>query len=76
MSLNGKHPPALALRPRDAARAIGVSERTLWDLTHRQNEIPYVQIGKSIRYRVASLEAYLAAHEKKVVAPTSDDPVN
>lgn len=35
---------ALALRPRDAARALGISERCLWSLTQR-GEVPHVKIG-------------------------------
>jgi excisionase family DNA binding protein len=47
-------PPAaddisLALRPRDAARALGISERTLWSLT-KQQQIPHLRFGKAVRY--------------------------
>jgi len=58
------HPPKLALGPRDAAKAIGISERTLWQLTH-DGCIAYVKINNRTVYRVSSLEAYLAAHEKR-----------
>ena len=30
----------LALRPRDAARALGISERTLWSLTAPRGALP------------------------------------
>lgn len=39
----------LALRPRDAARSLGVSERTLWSLT-KQGKVPFVRFGKAVRY--------------------------
>lgn len=39
----------LALRPRDAARTLGLSERTLWSLT-KQGKVPFVRIGKAVRY--------------------------
>lgn len=39
----------LALRTRDAARTLGLSERTLWSLT-KQGKIPFVRIGKAVRY--------------------------
>lgn len=39
----------LALRPRDAARALGLSERTLWGLT-KAGKVPVVRIGKAVRY--------------------------
>lgn len=35
---------ALALRPRDAARALGISPRLLWQLTH-DGHIPFVKAG-------------------------------
>lgn len=39
-------PPSLALRPREAARAIGVSERTLWSLA-RGGIVPSVCLAES-----------------------------
>ncbi len=39
----------LALRPRDAARTLGLSERTLWGLT-KAGKVPFVRIGKAVRY--------------------------
>jgi len=52
-------PPRLALRPREAARALGVSERLLWSLTNR-DLIPHVRLGnKCIVYPVAALRAWL-----------------
>lgn len=49
----------LALRPKDAARALGISERLLWSKTHT-GEIPHFRIGKAILYPVAVLERWLA----------------
>ena len=51
--------PALALRPREAARAIGISERLLWSRT-RAGEIPHVRVGRCVLYPVAALEQWLA----------------
>jgi excisionase family DNA binding protein len=39
----------LAFRPRDAARTLGLSERTLWGLT-KAGKVPFVRIGKAVRY--------------------------
>lgn len=49
---------SLALRPRDAARSLGVSERTLWGLT-KQGRVPFVRIGKAVRYPVHLLRKWL-----------------
>ena len=49
----------LALRPRDAATALGISSRTLWGLTSPRGPIPCVRLGRSVRYSVAALERYL-----------------
>lgn len=51
--------PRLALRARDAAKAIGVSERTLFDLTRRG--LPCVRLDRAILYPVDALRAWLAA---------------
>jgi excisionase family DNA binding protein len=61
-SAAGQAPPTLALRPRDAARALSISERTLWAL-QKAGEIPVVRIGRSTRYDVRDLLAYLDAHK-------------
>ncbi len=50
--------PCLALRPREAAVALGVSERLLWDWTHR-GVVPHVRIGKAILYPVDALRRWL-----------------
>lgn len=53
---------SLALRPRDAAKALGISPRLLWQLTH-DGVIPCVRIGggkrRTVLYPVAELEAWL-----------------
>jgi hypothetical protein len=54
----------LALRPRDAARALGISPRTLWGLTAPRGPIPCLRIGhgkrRTVLYPVAELRAFLA----------------
>ena len=52
----------LSLRPREAARALGVSERWLWEQT-KAGEIPRIKLPKGVVYRVASLEAWLKSRE-------------
>lgn len=62
MAANDSQPP-LALRPRDAARMLGVSERTLWGWT-KAGIVPCVRIGigkrKTVLYPVADLQGWLA----------------
>lgn len=51
----------LALRARDAARLIGVSERTLFSLT-KAGQIAVVRIGRLVLYRREALEDFLRRH--------------
>ena len=48
----------LALRPRDAARALEIGERLLWSKTN-DGEIPCVRIGRAGVYPVNLLREYL-----------------
>ena len=49
----------LLLKPGEAAQALAVSERTLWQYTTPRGPIPCCKIGSSIRYRLMDLENYL-----------------
>ena len=49
----------LALRAREAARMLGISERALWTLTSSR-EIPHVRVGKAVLYPVDELKAWLS----------------
>lgn len=50
--------PCLTMRPRDAAKALGISERLLWEWTDR-GIVPHVRLGKRIVYPVNSLRDWL-----------------
>ena len=50
--------PRLLLNPRDAAKALAISERKLWELTNR-GEVRSVKIGRSVRYRIDDLQAFI-----------------
>jgi len=50
--------PHLAMRMREAAKALGISERLLWEWTDR-GQIPHVRIGKAILYPVDVLRRWL-----------------
>ena len=53
----------LALRPRDAAVALGISLRLLWQLTH-DGIIPCVRVGsgkrRTVLYPMADLQTWLS----------------
>ena len=59
------NPSPLALRPREAAKALGISARHLWQLT-KDGHIPCVRVGsgkrRTVLYPVADLQAWLARH--------------
>ena len=54
----------MALRPRDAARALGISPRLLWQLT-KEGRIPHIVLGdgkrRTVRYPVPVIQAWLAS---------------
>jgi excisionase family DNA binding protein len=50
--------PCLAMRPREAAKALGISERLLWEWTNR-GEVPHIRVGKAILYPVDVLRRWL-----------------
>ena len=53
----------LALRPREAAKLLGISPRTLWTWTH-VGIIPCVRVGtgkrKAVLYPLSDLQAWLS----------------
>ena len=55
---------SLALRPREAAKALGISARTLWGLTAPRGPIPCLRIGhgkrQTVLYPVTELQAWLS----------------
>ncbi len=54
---------SLALRPRDAAKALGISVRTLWGLSAPRGPIPCVRVGhgarRSVLYPTDGLRCWL-----------------
>ena len=55
--------PTLALRPRDASKALGIGVRKLWELT-RDNKIPHFRLGTAILYPVDALKTWLDAQTR------------
>lgn len=56
---NGIPTPTLALRPREAARALGIGERKLWSMTNA-GELPHARIGRAVVYPVRELQEWLS----------------
>lgn len=56
--------PRILLTPPEAAEALAMSERRLWELTQR-GEIPCVRNGRSVRYRTRALEDWAERNERK-----------
>lgn len=54
-------PIRLALRRKEAARALGIGERKLWEMTaDGTSEIPHVRLGKAVLYPLDELRRWLA----------------
>ena len=51
--------PPLLLNARDAAKALGICERTLWSLTEPRGGIPCVRFGRAVRYAPHDLQAWI-----------------
>ena len=60
----------LAMRPIVAARALGISPRTLASLT-KKGLVPHVRLGRCVSYPTAMLLAWL---EKKTFNPDARQP--
>lgn len=55
--------PKLLLRPREAADAMGVCEKTLWSLTSPRGPIPCVRLGTAVRYSPDALQRWIREQE-------------
>lgn len=51
--------PRLGLRPCEAAKALGIGRRLLWELTNR-NKIPHLRLGRAVVYPVGALQEWLS----------------
>ncbi len=64
--------PCLAMRPREAAKALGISERLLWEWTDR-GVVPHIRLGKAILYPVDSLREWLQRQARRSVRVGDDE---
>jgi|HubBroStandDraft_6_1064221.scaffolds.fasta_scaffold470471_1 hypothetical protein len=49
------HRPRELLRPRQAAKLLNISERSLWSLSNA-GQVPCVRLGRSVRYDPEALD--------------------
>jgi excisionase family DNA binding protein len=56
----------LLINSREAAKLLSISERTLWGLKE-SGSLPYVRIGRSVRYGRADLETWIEEQKKRNV---------
>ena len=61
----------LSLRLREAAQALGISERTLWSLCQR-DEIPHVKTGRVVLFPIASLKQWLEEQTRRPPLQSAD----
>ena len=59
--------PTLALRLKDAAKALGVSDRLLWQWEH-DGKIPAVRIGGTVLFSMDALRTWLVEKSAKPTA--------
>jgi excisionase family DNA binding protein len=64
--------PERLLRPREAAKRMSVSERTLWKLV-TSGQIPCVRIGRSVRYDPAALRRWINHSQSSPATVDIDD---
>jgi excisionase family DNA binding protein len=58
----------LLWRAPEAARALSISESTLWKLV-KAGQLPVVRLGRSVRFAPASLQAWIAGQTSQPAAP-------
>lgn len=67
----------LSLRPREASKVLGISERTLWSLTAPRGPIPCVRVGNGNRqivlYPVAELQVWLSRQAEAAKGGDNDN---
>jgi len=57
-------PDRLVLRPREAAAALGISERTLWTWSKTRG-LPTIRLGQTVRFPTAQLLEWIESQTHK-----------
>lgn len=56
--------PRLTLRKREAAKALGICERTLHEIT-KNGDIPHFRIGRAVIYPISGLNDWINSKAKQ-----------
>lgn len=59
----------LLLTTHEAARALSISERTLWSLTEPRGPIPCIRIGRAVRYAPRDLVNWIEQQKREPAKP-------
>ncbi len=63
----------LAVRPKEAAKLLGISQRTLWSLSSPRGPIPCARIGRVTLYPVDRLRRWLLERAQPPANGQGDD---
>jgi hypothetical protein len=66
-------PLPLAMRPETAAKALGISERSLWSLT-QAGIIPHAKVGRIVMYPTGPILRWLEQIATKPILQAADEP--
>ena len=70
-----RQPPRQALRAREAAVSLGISERTLWEWT-RDHGVPHFRIGNTVLYPTKLLDLWLEKQAAQHMGGGVDPPAD
>jgi len=65
-------PPPIVLRSAEAARALGISPRTLWSLT-KAGLIPHIRMGRCLSYPTAAIYQWIEENTINPIVRRQDD---
>jgi predicted DNA-binding transcriptional regulator AlpA len=68
--------PRLLVNVREAARMLGVSERTLWAISRPRGTLPTIRVGRRTLYAIKDLESWIDMKKgvDRVSPRTADAP--
>jgi hypothetical protein len=61
------------MRPDTAAKALGISERSLWSLT-KSGVVPHAKVGGCVLYPTGPILRWLEEITSKPILPAADQP--
>jgi predicted DNA-binding transcriptional regulator AlpA len=64
----------ILIPPREAARLLGISSRKLWSMSvGGEDDLPYVRLGRLVRYDVGALRRWVAAQSSADASRSCED---